>query len=62
RTGCDVLWAFPRLPTVAVEVKVCVLEAVECVVSWPVSGGPRVVWLQIPRSSQQQWQPRALTD
>lgn len=37
---------------VEVYVCMCVLEAVECVVSWQVSGGPRVVWLRLPRSSQ----------
>lgn len=30
---------------------VCVLEAVEYVVSWQVSGGRRVVWLQLSGSS-----------
>lgn len=39
-------------PEVCVCVRVCLLEAVECVVSWQVSGGSRVVWLQPPRSSQ----------
>lgn len=41
-----------QCPSSNQEVEVCVLEAVECVVSWQVSGGPRVVWLQLPRSSQ----------
>lgn len=31
---------------------VCVLKAVECVVSWQVSGGCRVVWIHPPWSSQ----------
>lgn len=41
---------------------VCVLKAVECVVSWQVSGGCRVVWIHPPWSSQATVETRALTD